>query len=295
MNKAVYAYYSKPFGSIDIRKAPSYWVLSYVEYIMLAFSVMQSNKYFGSTELVCDKFGKKILIDEFKLPFTHVKVDLDYCELKPRFWAAGKIHAYTKSQDEPFIMVDNDAGFYTEPKSEWLDEPYLCQQTHTDKGTRVGLIIKDMCNSTRDVFPFDIFHQFKNNLIGGNAGVVVLNDMELKKEFEDYTWALMNNSYFDGILRKSHHLNPYKALRIWNVVVEENLLYLLYLRKYGKKPKTILKDDGYMAKKNVSGVGYYHVWGDKKNHKIIKEYEQTVINLIPKDIKERIYNYYGIS
>jgi hypothetical protein len=304
--KAIYAYYSKPFGSVDIRKAKTHWITTHSEFFVLCYSVIKMKESGLETVLFCDEYGKKLIIDEFKIPFDIVKVELDGIEKKPRFWASGKIYAYTKGLNslggfEPFIMVDNDAGFRKKPPTHFLTSKYRCQSIHIDKNTVFEQYLKRIQKETKNEFPFDIFHECDSldGLKGGNAGIVVINDERLWSEFTRYTWALMEHSFFDKIENENSNLNSsYAKLRLWNVIVEENLLLLLNRRLNFELPQTVFEFTGLFVPRKDNGTTvpnptqYFHIWGSKKNAKFIKHYEELALNYIPKEISERIYNYF---
>jgi hypothetical protein len=64
-----------------------------------------------------------------------------------------------------------------------------------------------------------------DGLKGGNAGMVVINDEHLWSEWTRYSQALVNHEYFDRLVKGD--LNPFKKISLWNVVIEENLLFLI--------------------------------------------------------------------
>lgn len=73
-----------------------------------ALSCLQLKYFYSDIELVTDKLGKFLLIDQLKLPYTKVSVELNALDnYNHNLWALGKIYAYSM-QDEPFIHVDSD-------------------------------------------------------------------------------------------------------------------------------------------------------------------------------------------
>ena len=300
--KAIYAFYSKPFGTKDIRTANTHWSIPYIEFLVMSYSVLKSKSFGLETVLFCDRYGKELIIDTFGIPFDEVRVELDYCEIKPRFWAAGKIYAYTKGlkEFEPYVMFDNDAGFHTKPPEHFFKSLYRCQSIHNDNGTEFARYVNKIVNETKDEYPFDIFHEMARNvdgIKGGNAGLVVMNDKRLWSEFTRYTWDLMNHSYFDKVVRDDKkEVSPYRALRRWNVTVEENVLFQLSRRLNYQMPETVYEFTGFAPPMNVHNPsGFFHIWGSKKNIKFLKAYEDIAVNYIPNDITERVYKYFNIK
>lgn len=287
-----YAFYTKPFFG-DIKRNATHWCDKVVEFYMIAYS-SQKMKSFGLTTVMhTDKYGASILQD-MGIEFDKVVVDLDFCEIKPRWWASGKVHAYTRGVGDfrPFVMCDNDAGFHKKPPQWMLDSRYACQSLHTDTKTEFERQIYRVVEETPNVFPFDIYHWavgFADDLKGSNSGFVIMNDKELHSEFTRYAWALFNHEWFDRLLKNSGELNPYKVLNKWNVLIEENLLYFLHKRMYGVNPTTILDCNGFAIPKGICNPHeYYHIWGSKKNPKIIREYKEMALNYIPERVSNQI-------
>ncbi len=301
--KCIYAYYSKPFGSVDIRKTDTHWILAYVEILTIFYSVSKSKEFGFETVLFCDKYGKELLIDTFNIPFDIVKVELDYCETKLRWWAAGKIYAYTKGIEslggfEPYMVMDNDAGWHNKPPEHYTKSLYRCQSIHIDSGSEFEKYVQKIVRETKNEYPFDVFHDMINNVNGvrgGNAGMLVIGSEQLWREFTRYTWDLMNNDYFDRIITEQPRvLNPYKAIGRWNVAIEENLMYQLSRRILKQQPETIYEFTGFIKPVGTESNGFFHIWGHKKNKKYLKEFEDMIVNYIPKDFVNKVYNYFNI-
>lgn len=295
--RAVYAFYSQPFGGGDIRRSKTHWITPHSEFFVLAYSVMKSKSFGWSTVLYCDKYGKE-LIETFGIKFDKIIVSLDYCEIKKRFWAAGKIYAYTHGVDElggfePFIMIDNDAGFHTKPPKHFMKSAYRCQSIHHDRGTVYEMNYQTLLSQTKNEFPFDIFHEFKNQPVrGGNAGVVIMNSELLWSEFKRYSWALMESAFFDKLVNKTGD-SPYRTCYKWNVLVEENLLYLLSKRLLFQEPQTVLDCNGFAIPHDIyNPSGYFHIWGRKKDNKYILDFTDKIINLLDSNIVNNIKEYF---
>ena len=292
-----YALYTKPFNS-DIRKNNTHWCDKSVEFYMMAYSAFKMQSFGFETVLHTDKYGDELL-KSLGITIDRVVVDLDNCEIKRRWWASGKVHAYTRGVGEfrPFIMCDNDAGFHTKPPEHLVNSRYACQSLHIDNNTEFEKQLLRVCDETPNRFPFDIFHQFigyADDLKGSNSGIVIMNDKELWQEFTRYAWALFNHEWFDDIMKGAKDLNPYKIYSKWNVLIEENLLYFLNKRMYGCNPTTILDCTGFHIPKNTyNPYEYYHIWGSKKNPKIIREYKEIAINYIPESVSDKIEMFFN--
>jgi len=294
--KAIYAHYSTPYGG-DIRNAHTHWAFPYVEFLLLAYSSAKMKFFGNTTTLVTDEYGKKLIIDELQIPFDEVLVELDNCEKKKRFWAAGKIYAYTKAikEFEPYIMVDNDAGFHEAPPKELMDEPYLCQHIHHNNNHEFGNYVRYLVSKTPNVFPYGIFHEFEHEIHGCNSGIVVCNDKELHDEFSRYTWALMNDPFFDH-LEKQATKPIYEHFSYWNVVVEEILRCCLHRRLRGKEPRALFDFHGFDFPPNTPNPHkYFHIWGSKRDEEFLKQRELLAVDFLPKELTDRIYNYFELA
>lgn len=76
-------------------------------------SLMTAKQHYSETVLVTNHEGKNILVDNLGLQFSEVSTDLDKMNKSdPNFWALGKIYAY-RSQDKPFIHIDNDVFLFS--------------------------------------------------------------------------------------------------------------------------------------------------------------------------------------
>ena len=296
---AIYAFYSKPFGSVDIRNAQTHWVFPYIEFLVLAYSVSKSKSFGFETVLFCDDYGYELIINKFKIPFDIVKVELNDIERSPKFWASGKIYAYSKGVEslgefKPFVFFDNDAGFHKQPPQHYMTSKYRCQHVHNDKDSDFETFVKKIVRETKNEFPFDIYHECMQNmdgLKGGNAGMVVINDEQLWHEWTRYSQALVNHEYFDHLVKGE--LNPFKKISLWNVVIEENLLFLLNRRLNFELPQTVLEFNSLLLKKGTPNpTEYFHIWGLKRNKEFLKKYEKIAVDYLPKELSERIINYF---
>jgi hypothetical protein len=294
---AIYAFYSKPFGEQDIRVARTHWAVPYVEFLTLAYSAAKCKSFGWKTRLVTDTFGKNLIVNELGITFDEVLVELDNIEKEPKFWAAGKIYAYTKSVldngFEPFIMIDNDAGWHKEPPAHYLESRYRCQHIHHDSNLKTVFhnMAHSLVKATDNVFPYDIYHEAikdPEGIKGGNAGMVICNDKEVIEEFTRYTWALMKSDYF-----KKMGKTFADGFNLWNVMVEECLLYHIYRRIRHEAPQTVFDFHGlHFPKGTPNPTGYFHLWMSKRNKEILKRTEERAVKFIDKKVTKKIYEYF---
>ncbi|WP_298422723.1 DUF6734 family protein [uncultured Kordia sp.] len=128
--KIVQSFWSKPMRtqSNDIEgRFSGGWLDKKYLYMSWALSCLQFRKYFDNVELVTDAYGKKILIDVLKLPYTKVTVALDELDKYPQdLWALGKIYAYS-IQKEPFIHADGDVFIWEDIHNKVKNAPLYVQ------------------------------------------------------------------------------------------------------------------------------------------------------------------------
>ena len=294
--KAVYTHYSKPYGQ-DIRNSQTHWLFPYLEFLILAYSSAKSKKFFDKTVLVTDVYGKKLIIDDLGIPFDEVIIELDGCETNPRFWASGKIYGYTKAikEYEPFVHFDNDAGYHIVPPK--FDGALKVQHIHSDYregfGASLKTLVSRLVSETPNTFPYDIYHEAKE-IKGCNCGMIMFNDKDVWNEFSKYTWALQNADFFDKI-EKEAVAPMYRHFNHWNVVIEEILLYLIYVRLKGKEPDVEFPTmNGFNFTKEIPNPNkYFHIWGSKKDREFMKVREKIAVDYLDKKLVDRIYNYFN--
>jgi hypothetical protein len=82
-------------------------------------SLRAARQHYPDTVLITDQYGKKLLIDQLGLPFTHVSIELDRLrDADSEWWALGKLIAYSM-QDRSFVHLDTDV-FLWKPLPEAL-------------------------------------------------------------------------------------------------------------------------------------------------------------------------------
>ena len=72
-----------------------------------ALSCLSLREHYDEVVLYTDSAGKRILIDELRLPYTDVQVVFDDFPCLPQHWALAKIKTYSL-QTKPFLHVDGD-------------------------------------------------------------------------------------------------------------------------------------------------------------------------------------------
>jgi hypothetical protein len=106
---AVWSHWSKPFA-----ERPGGGWPTVAHYLMsCVLSVETARRHFGGTRLVTDAAGLKMLVDGVGLTFDDVRQDLSEIEdYDPGWWVLGKVQAF-RTQDEPFVHIDNDVFLWS--------------------------------------------------------------------------------------------------------------------------------------------------------------------------------------
>src|ERR1700730_5036463 len=106
--KIIQSFWSKPSREISSDKSMGGWLEKKNNYMSWALSCLQFRSFYDEVELVTDRYGYDLLINQLELPYTNVKIVLDDLnDFHSDLWALGKIYAYSL-QDEPFIHADGD-------------------------------------------------------------------------------------------------------------------------------------------------------------------------------------------
>jgi hypothetical protein len=100
----VWSFWSKPYRA----RQGSVWRSDYHARLAWGLSVELARRHYPDTALVTDDAGARLLVDQLRLPFTRVALELnELCDHDPDWWALGKLYAY-RLQLEPFVHLDSD-------------------------------------------------------------------------------------------------------------------------------------------------------------------------------------------
>lgn len=87
------------------------WPSLKYELLSRTYSCLQAAKYHPTVSLYTDSYGKSILIDALKLPYTEVYTSMDDIQpVHPELWIEGFLHTIGQ-QTEPFVYVHDDVYF----------------------------------------------------------------------------------------------------------------------------------------------------------------------------------------
>ena len=240
----------------------------------LALSVEKSLKQFKEVELVTNTTGKELLIDQYKLPFTNVRVVLDQFDynLEPDFWAYVKIYAYS-IQTEPFVHIDNDVILWDAIPKETLEAPLFFQNKEDFiKHTGYLKLIKEAKGFVK--IDDEILSQTVQFAL--NCGVVGCNDLPIIQEWkaivDEYLFHKRNQPIWEAIVDKHSH----------NHLFEQYFISALIAKK-GTKVATLLKDD--FMQSAYRDFKMTHLWGAAKRKietmqrirgRLFKDYPQYI-------------------
>jgi len=245
MNKVVYSQWSKPakdeFVGFNSKKAFANCA---------ELSVLNSKKWFDKVELVTDEKGYKFLIDDLKLPFTDVKVELDCLNhISKRNWSIGKIYT-CKIQDEPFMHQDFDVIWFKKPPSRILKAQAAFQNIESCKNVHgfYEPIIQDAKGKDFELNKYcnlDLLRAY-------NCGIICFNDLSITNKWYDLAIDYINKN------KNNLPLVP--------IFFEQFLIYNL-LEYYNFKVETI--DEDWVSEKKALKYGYTHLISQSKRKKKI--------------------------
>ena len=174
----------------------------------LSIEKIKAQPNISKVVLVTNTKGKKLLIDQFSLPFDEVQNILDHLDnLDPNLWAYPKICAYA-NQNEPFIHLDNDVILFDELPTEILAAP-LSFQNREDLATYSGYDVhkKELLNA--GVLPKTIADHSPGWAF--NCGIVAANDLsiiaEWKRTVDEFLFSPGSANYWKGRGKKNHSQN----------------------------------------------------------------------------------------
>lgn len=183
--KGVYSLWSKPLNKKD-KGHPFNNLMD--AFVFWTTSVKMNRKYFDSLELVTDKAGYEILINQLKLPFDSVHVILDECNIfSDRLWAVGKMKAYT-IQNEPFMHLDHDV-FWTKPIPNKLKNADIFSQCIEQNSTYFNDVYIRQLHNVNETLETPKYW-IKNLKYAHNTGIFGGNDIKFIKEYCELAWKM---------------------------------------------------------------------------------------------------------
>jgi len=195
------------------------WLEKKNYYISWALSCLQLKKFYDNVELVTDRIGKEILIDQLQLPYSNVVLELDCLnDYHADLWALGKVHSYGL-QKEPFIHVDSDIfiwGKFGIENSELISQNF-------EKGNFYNEILNQF-NGHFKYFPECLRGQIENTetVHSINAGI-----------FGGTNWKFINKYAREARYFVDQNIDSLGKIEIgkFNVLFEQILFYYMANQK----------------------------------------------------------------
>ncbi|WP_282081141.1 DUF6734 family protein [Aquimarina algiphila] len=188
--KIVQSFWSTPFyknanlSSKD--RAKGGFISEKIFFMSCALSCLKLNEFYDEIELVTDDKGYNLLIEEFGLPYTTSKLNLNsLSEYSPDLWAFGKIIAYSL-QDRPFIHVDNDVFIWKAFDTKVVEGNLIAQ--NSENNTEIYKEIIEIVNNNFIYIP-SVMEKYMNddgiidNINAYNAGIFGGNNTDFFKEY----------------------------------------------------------------------------------------------------------------
>jgi len=187
LNKVVYSQWSKPSKGefVGFRSKEAFANCA-------ELSVLNSRKWFDKVELVTDEKGYKFLIDDLKIPFTSVKVELDKLNHIPsENWSIGKIYS-CKIQKEPFMHQDFDVIWFKKPPYRILKAQAAFQNIENDPMYH-GFYKPLMHNAKSEKLKLKKYCNL-NILRAYNCGIILFNDLSIINKWYNLSLDYIENS-----------------------------------------------------------------------------------------------------
>lgn len=187
-----------------------------------ALSCLQLHQFYDNIELITDIKGKELLIDQLKLPYKNVRVELDELGLLPfhGLWVMKKIYSYTL-HDEPFLNVDGDVYVYAPLPNELLSGQLIAQNIEQDFDYYKELV--GLVGETFPSVPRTIKEQIRRGMEiqASNAGIFGGNNYAF---FKDYFQVV--EQFVAGNQDQIKSLSPSQLVN-FNAVVEQYIFHCL--------------------------------------------------------------------
>jgi len=233
--KIVHSFWSKPTINQNVitGKVHGGWRHNKYHYMSWALSCLSFKKQYEKIELLTDSIGKKILIDQLKLPYTSFRLDLERLDKYPKqLWAIGKLIAYSV-QNEPFLHVDGDVYVWEKFENEIETAQLVGQHLDIEEG-HYYFALKLMKNLGISL-PYEMIKDFSIQQKFGatNAGILGGTNLDFFKEY-----AKRSFWFIDKNLNK---VNP-NLIGSSYALIYEQYLFSVLARKKGISVKHYLKD-----------------------------------------------------
>jgi len=273
----------------DLISMKAGWLSCEYHWMSWALSCLQANKVFGAIELVTDNKGREILIDQLKLPYTHVSTDLEnkLDDYPPQVWALAKIYTYS-IQSGPFLHLDGDVYFWKKPDELLLKSTLIAQ--NLDKNLeiyRLGLNeINDHFTNIPSIFKRNKYEN--KDIYASNAGILGGYDPDFFKQYARAAFEFIADNKKDLEKVNTASLNFIFEQYLFCQLAAERNITVNYYKEMVDNPvfKDYIKFDEFPDVDMVHPVGgfkkYQHVCNHvaKKLRNDYPEYYYRIIDLV---------------
>jgi hypothetical protein len=220
----VHSFWSKPMLDSSGRYLTNYgnWLDKYMFHYAICLSSLLLHKFYkGKTTLITDRFGKKLLIDDLKLPYSEVIVELDCLNsYNTKLWALGKIYSYS-IYPKPFIHTDYDFFLGTRFSNDFENSKLVAYMSENSAQFQ-NKDYQPMLDKyfSKLVLPKYFSHILKEKKrISFNAGVIGGSELPIFKDM----WLLTNETI------KANKLIIEQSITNSNIATGFNLIFEQYL------------------------------------------------------------------
>lgn len=281
--RAVWSFWTKPFRAGH----GSAWLSDYHAMLAWALSVELARKHYPDTALVTDDDGAKLLVDQLKLPFVHVSLELNKLrDHDPDWWALGKLYAY-RLETEPFVHIDSDVFLWNRLPTELEAAPVFAQSPETFDPERdehwypLRPVERAIGTSGRLPDAWRWYSAQKTPLVAANCGIIGGNRTDVLRDYANLgirtaeapenapMWAAFGDKGFCNVLVEQFLLNA---------VVEHRELRVAYLFPTDAAP---------YDPRRAEAAGYTHlIGGAKRNPELMADLESRMRTDYP-EIEQR--------
>ena len=267
VDKIVYSLWAEPSG--DLLKNARNWNAPQDQLNCLSLSVKKSSEHFSEVELITDTEGWGV-IKKLNLPFTSVKTILDKIpKYQHEFWALGKIYAY-KEQDKPFIHLDNDAILWKGLPDFAKNAGVFVQHEEPGNDPNWGHVYQESIDYTLKVMNY-LPPKWGEVKTAYNTGIFGGIDIDFIQEY-----------CYESLKFVNDELNEYG----WSTITNKGM-YCVLFEQYllacmiEHRNKEVVFFDRFLNDEVLTGYGFTHLWGSKKDPRISGILENSIKNHYP--------------
>ncbi len=247
-----------------------------------ALSCLSLREHYDDVELYTDTEGYRILIEQMRLPYSHVHVVLDDFACLPFHWALAKIKTYSM-QDVPFVHVDGDIYLPNPLKEEIFDAELVAQ--NREIGTIYYWRMMERILAQKNIILPPIAQKAINehSIASYNMGFFGGKDLDFIHDYCDVAFQFVEQNHLNDVRYNHVSLNC-------NVFFEQ-ILFALIADDAHRKVESVLgwdmEDRGYTGREFCDFLRYgqksflHLLGGHKQNRYYCEMLEKTLLRLYP--------------